>query len=154
MHSTRPFPVPLNLTPSYSHKCSLTAHPAANGYLVGTLGKLKAARKGTGHPTSLCRRLRISVSLTGTPQRTESYTGLTFTFTFTLISATKSYYKRGMSKGIRIHNRLSLVEVCRYIQSYVEKTQETTKYIWSRILSIRQIVWQTGLHKSMSPNQS
>ena len=38
---------------------SLTVHPAANGYLVATLGKLKAARKGTGHPTSLCRRLRI-----------------------------------------------------------------------------------------------
>ena len=47
--------------------CSLTVHPAANGYLVATLGKLKAARKGTGHPTSLCQRLRISVSLTGTP---------------------------------------------------------------------------------------
>ena len=30
-------------------------------------GKPKAARKGTGHPTSLCRRLRISVPLTGTP---------------------------------------------------------------------------------------
>ena len=41
--------------------CSLTAHLAANGNLVATLGKLKAARKGTGHPTSLCRRLRISV---------------------------------------------------------------------------------------------
>ena len=26
-----------------------------------TRGKLKAARKGTGHPISLCRRLRISV---------------------------------------------------------------------------------------------
>ena len=29
--------------------------------------ELKVARKGTGHPTSLCRRLRISVPLTGTP---------------------------------------------------------------------------------------
>ena len=48
--------------------CSLTVHPAANGYLVATLGKLRAARKGTGHPTSLCRRLRISVPLMGTPQ--------------------------------------------------------------------------------------
>ena len=43
--------------------CALTVHTAANGYLVATLGKLKAARKGTGHPTSLCRRLRISVLL-------------------------------------------------------------------------------------------
>ena len=34
--------------------CSLTVHPEANGYLVATLGKLKAARKGTGHPASLC----------------------------------------------------------------------------------------------------
>ena len=41
--------------------CLLTVHPAVNGYLVATLGKLKAARKGTGHPTSLRRRLRISV---------------------------------------------------------------------------------------------
>ena len=32
--------------------CSLTVHPAANWCLVATLGKLKAARKGTGHPTS------------------------------------------------------------------------------------------------------
>ena len=40
---------------------SLTVHPAANGYPVATLGKIKAARKGTGHPTSLCRRLRISI---------------------------------------------------------------------------------------------
>ena len=40
---------------------SLIVHPAANGYLVVTLRKLKAARKGTGHPTSLRRRLRISV---------------------------------------------------------------------------------------------
>ena len=45
---------------------SLIVHPAANGYLVATLGKLKAARKGS-HSTSLCRRLRISVPLTGTP---------------------------------------------------------------------------------------
>ena len=35
---------------------SPTVHPAANGYLVATLGKLKTARKGTGHPTSVCRR--------------------------------------------------------------------------------------------------
>ena len=35
-------------------ECSLTVHPAVNGYLVVTLGKLKVARKGTGHPTSLC----------------------------------------------------------------------------------------------------
>ena len=47
--------------------CSSTIHPAANRYLVATLGKLEAARKGTGHPTSLCRRLRISVPPTGTP---------------------------------------------------------------------------------------
>ena len=47
--------------------CSPTVHPAASGYLVATLGKLKAARKGTSHPTSLCRRLRISVPLTATP---------------------------------------------------------------------------------------
>ena len=33
-------------------KCSLTVHPAANGYLVATLGDMKAARKGTGHPIS------------------------------------------------------------------------------------------------------
>ena len=30
--------------------CSLTVHPTANGYLVATLGKLKAAKKGTDHP--------------------------------------------------------------------------------------------------------
>ena len=47
--------------------CSPTVHLAANGYLVATLGKLNAARKGTGHPTSLYRRLRISVPLMGTP---------------------------------------------------------------------------------------
>ena len=41
--------------------CSLTVHPTTNWYLVATLGKLKAARKGTGYPTSLCRRLGISV---------------------------------------------------------------------------------------------
>ena len=60
--------------------CSLTVYPAANGYLVATLGKLKAARKGTGHPTSLCRRLRISVPPAGSPQRTESRMGLIYTF--------------------------------------------------------------------------
>ena len=27
----------------------------------GNTGELKAVRKGTGHPTSLCRRLRVSV---------------------------------------------------------------------------------------------
>ena len=32
-------------------ECSPTVHPPANGYLVATLGQLKAARKGTGHPT-------------------------------------------------------------------------------------------------------
>ena len=32
-----------------------------NGYLMATPGKLKVARKGTSHPTSLCRWLRISV---------------------------------------------------------------------------------------------
>ena len=31
---------------------SLTVHPAANGYLGGNTGETKAARKGTGHPTS------------------------------------------------------------------------------------------------------
>ena len=31
------------------------------------MGKLKAVRKGTGHPTSLCRRLWTSVPLTDTP---------------------------------------------------------------------------------------
>ena len=41
--------------------CSLTFHRAANGYLVVTKGKVQAERKGTGHPTLLCRRLRISV---------------------------------------------------------------------------------------------
>ena len=41
-------------------ECSFTVHPAADGYLVATLGKLKAVRKGTGHPTSLCRWPRIS----------------------------------------------------------------------------------------------
>ena len=41
-------------TPGPMLGCSLTVHPAANGYLMETLGKLKAARKGTGHPTSLC----------------------------------------------------------------------------------------------------
>ena len=39
---------------------------AANEYLMATLGKLKAPRKGTSHPTSLCWRLRISIPLTGT----------------------------------------------------------------------------------------
>ncbi|XP_060769442.1 uncharacterized protein LOC132873589 isoform X6 [Neoarius graeffei] len=34
---------------------SLPVHPAVNGDLVETLGKLKVARKGNGHPTSLCR---------------------------------------------------------------------------------------------------
>ena len=48
-------------TPRPKVGCSLTVHPAANGYPVPTLGKLKVARKGTGHSTSLCRRLRISV---------------------------------------------------------------------------------------------
>ena len=38
----------------------LTVHPTANGYLLATPVKLKAARKGTGHPTSLCGQLRIS----------------------------------------------------------------------------------------------
>ena len=32
--------------------CSLTVHPAANGYLMATLAKLTVAKKGTGHPTS------------------------------------------------------------------------------------------------------
>ena len=41
--------------------CSLIVHPAGNGYPVATLGKLKAARKGTGSPASLSRRLRIFV---------------------------------------------------------------------------------------------
>ena len=41
--------------------CSLSVHPAANRYLVAILRKLKVTRKGTGHPTSLCRRLRKSV---------------------------------------------------------------------------------------------
>ena len=31
---------------------SLTVHPAANGGPVGNTGEVKAARKGTGHPTS------------------------------------------------------------------------------------------------------
>ena len=35
--------------------CSLTVHPAANGYLAATLGRLRAAKKGICHPTSLCR---------------------------------------------------------------------------------------------------
>ena len=42
--------------------CSPTVHPAANGYLVATLGKLKVAREETGHPTSLCQRLRMCPS--------------------------------------------------------------------------------------------
>ena len=44
-------------------ECSLTVHPSANGYLVATLGKLKAAKNGTGqiNKASLCRRLKISV---------------------------------------------------------------------------------------------
>ena len=33
-------------------ECSLTVHPAANGYLAVTPGEIKAARKGIGHPTS------------------------------------------------------------------------------------------------------
>ena len=41
--------------------CSLTVHPAAKGYPVAALGEVKVARKGACHPTSLCRRLRLSV---------------------------------------------------------------------------------------------
>ena len=41
--------------------CSLTVRPATNGYLVATLMKLKAMRKGTGYPISLYRPLRVSV---------------------------------------------------------------------------------------------
>ena len=64
---------------------SLTVHPATNGYPVVTLGKLKVARKGSGHPTSLCRRPRISVpSSRHSPNVlcTELHMGLTFTFAF------------------------------------------------------------------------
>ena len=59
----------------------LIVHQAANGYLVATLGKLKAARNGTGHPSSLCRRLRVSALSNNhpPPHRMESYMGLTFT---------------------------------------------------------------------------
>ena len=62
--------------------CSLTVHPAENGYLVATLGKLKAVRKGPDHPLLLCRWPRILVPLTDTPQSIESYKELIFTFTF------------------------------------------------------------------------
>ena len=41
--------------------CSPTVHPEANGDLVETLGEIKAARKGTGHPTSQSRWPRTSV---------------------------------------------------------------------------------------------
>ena len=41
--------------------------PSRKLYLVATLGKLKTARKGAGHPSSLCWWLGISVPLTGTP---------------------------------------------------------------------------------------
>ena len=71
--------------------CSLTAHPAANRYLVKTAEKLKAAMKGIGHPSSLCQRPRLSaLSLTGTPRSTESYMELTFTFTFKILKRSKS----------------------------------------------------------------
>ena len=41
-------------------RCSLNVRPAANGHLAVTLVKLTAARKGTGHPTSLRQQLRIN----------------------------------------------------------------------------------------------
>ena len=62
--------------------CSLTVHPAAHGYLVATLGKLKAARKGTGHPTSLCWRLKITGPPTGTPPTYEIVHGTHLYLTF------------------------------------------------------------------------
>ena len=49
----------------------LTVHPEANWVPGGNTGEIKAARKGTGHPTSQSRWLSTSVSLTGTPQRTD-----------------------------------------------------------------------------------
>ena len=64
--------------------------PSSKWVPGGNTGKLKAARKGTGHPTSLCWRLKISVPLTGTPQRTESYMGLTFTFVMFNIAETRA----------------------------------------------------------------
>ena len=52
---------------------SLTAHPAAKWVLSGNTGEIKAARKGTGHPTSHADGSGEVSSLTGTPLSTKVY---------------------------------------------------------------------------------
>ena len=47
----------------------------------GNTGEMKAARKGTGHPTSKSRLLSTSVLSNRHPPTYGSYIGLTFTFT-------------------------------------------------------------------------
>ena len=45
--------------------------PSSKWVPGGNTGEIKAARKGTGHSASQSRWLSTSVSLTGTPQRTD-----------------------------------------------------------------------------------
>ena len=75
--------------------------------------KLEAARKGTGHPTSLCRRLRICVSLTGTPSKygivhgAHPYLYLTNESTYTSLTM-------GLIPGCDMQSRPKLAENARY----------------------------------------
>ena len=48
--------------------------------VMAPLRKLEVVREGTGHPTSLCQRLRIGTLSDRHSQRAESYMGLPFTF--------------------------------------------------------------------------
>ena len=46
----------------------------------GNTGEIKAAKKGTGHPTSQSQWLSTSVSLTGTPQHMDCIWGIPLPF--------------------------------------------------------------------------
>ena len=80
----------------------------------GNTGEIKAARKGTGYPTSQSRWLSTSVSLTGTPQRTDCIWDIPlplpfYSFLIVCFYNMLSYKKIGFTSKIYYGNALFIL---------------------------------------------